>query len=344
MARFLTTILAAAAALLAAGDGSHATPWRAEVYQHTIMPEPTLPDSILWFINHGLSSSPSLLKVHDHGLMDGAHHTNFVSKAMATGAGQLSMVFRFNYGYNYSSPTLATDESAVEAVVRTVFFREEALRVRESLPLHLPAAAGAPLGFLPRHVADTIPFSTSELPGILDMLGVSEDSEQAAAMEETLRTCESPAPPFAWEASFCTTSPDALVEGVTAALGTRDVVALASTLPRSGVPPQPYTVRAVRPIDDGARLVVCHDQPYPYTVYQCHGTGRRQARAYMVDMEDARGGAVTVAVACHTDTSRWNPEHVSFKLLGTEPGGAPVCHLMPYGHVMWAENGRRSSA
>ncbi|KAL6658646.1 hypothetical protein ACP70R_004232 [Stipagrostis hirtigluma subsp. patula] len=325
MARFLTPLLAAAAALLAAGDGSHATQWRTEVFQHTVMPESALPYSIFWFINHD--------------------HTNFVSKAMATGAGRLSTMFRFNYSYNYSSPTPATDvDSAAEAVVSTVFFREEALRVGESLPLHLPAVASAPLGFLPRHVADTIPFSTSELRGVLAMLGIAEYSDLAARMEETLRTCESPAPQLAWEASFCATSPEALAEGAAAALGTRDVVTLASTVPRSGVPPQPYTVRAVHPVDHGARLVVCHDQPYPYTVYQCHGTGPRQARAYMVDMEDARGGAVTVAVVCHTDTSRWNPEHVSFKLLGTVPGGAPVCHLMPYGHVIWAENGRRSSA
>uniref|UniRef100_M8BU04 Uncharacterized protein n=1 Tax=Aegilops tauschii TaxID=37682 RepID=M8BU04_AEGTA len=37
-------------------------------------------------------------------------------------------------------------------------------------------------------------------------------------------------------------------------------------------------------------------------------------------------------------------EHVSFKLLGTKPGGTPVCHLMPYGHIIWAKNVKRSTA
>ena len=126
-----------------------------------------------------------------------------------------------------------------------------------------------------------------------------------------------------------------------AALGTRRVRAVTSTLPRAGAPPQEYTVRAVRPVD-GASFVACHDEVYPYTVYRCHGTG--PARAYMVEMDGAREGAVTVATVCHTDTSRWNPEHVSFKLLGTKPGGAPICHLMPYGHIIWAKNVKRSPA
>jgi hypothetical protein len=66
----------------------------------------------------------------------------------------------------------------------------------------------------------------------------------------------------------------------------------------------------------------------------------------MVEMESARGGddAVTIATVCHTDTSLWNPEHVSFRLLGTKPGGTPVCHLMPYGHIIWAKNVKRSTA
>lgn len=126
-------------------------------------------------------------------------------------------------------------------------------------------------------------------------------------------------------------------------LGTRDIRPVTSTLPGAGAPLQTYTVRAVRRVEGGPDFVACHDEAYPYTVYRCHTTG--PSRAYMVDMEGARGGdAVTIATVCHTDTSLWNPEHVSFKLLGTKPGGAPVCHLMPYGHIIWAKNVKRSTA
>ncbi|TVU06427.1 hypothetical protein EJB05_49640, partial [Eragrostis curvula] len=103
----------------------------------------------------------------------------------------------------------------------------------------------------------------------------------------------------------------------------------------------------MRRIDDGgdSRFVACHAGLYPYTVFMCHDTGA--VRAYMADMEGARGGGkVTVAIICHTDTSLCDPEHMSFRLLGTRPGGEPVCHFMPYGHIMFAKNNAttRSSA
>ncbi|XP_040383148.1 BURP domain-containing protein 13-like isoform X2 [Oryza brachyantha] len=247
----------------------------------------------------------------------------------------------FEYDYKEtSSGSGATVESTTPAST-TVFFHEEAVRVGERLPFYFPEAVTSALGLLPRRAADSIPFTTAALPGVLALFGVAPDSARAAGMRETLRMCEWPT--LAGESKFCATSLEALVEGAMAALGTRDVAALTSTLPRGGSPPQAYTVRAVLPVE-GSAFVACHDQEYPYTVYRCHTTG--PARAYMVEMEGSRGGGavVTVVTVCHTDTSRWNPEHVSFKLLGTKPGGSPVCHLMPYGHIVWAKNVKSSTA
>ncbi|KAL6646102.1 hypothetical protein ACP70R_017710 [Stipagrostis hirtigluma subsp. patula] len=243
------------------------------------------------------------------------------------------------YHYEYKASSERHTGGGGGATTTTVFFHEEAVRVGESLHFRFPPAEPAALGLLPRRAADSVPFSTAALPGALALLGVPPGSAKAAAMAETLRKCETP--PLAGEAKFCATSLEALVERAMAALGTRDVRAVTSTLPRAGAPLQRYTVRAVRPVDGGS-FVACHDEPYPYTVYRCHGTG--PARAYMVEMEGARGGAVTLATVCHTDTSLWNPEHVSFKLLGTKPGGEPICHLMPYGHILWAKNVKRSPA
>ena len=191
-------------------------------------------------------------------------------------------------------------------------------------------------------VADSIPFSASSQPTALTRLGIANDSAQAAAMEETLYMCE--LPHKAGEAAkFCATSLEALVEGSMAALGTRRIRPVTSGLPRSGAPKQPYTVRAVHPVD-GASFVSCHDHDYPYTVYMCHNTP--STRAYMVELEGARSGlAVTVAAICHADTSSWNAEHVSFRILGTKPGGAPVCHYLPYGHNLWVNmEANRSSS
>jgi hypothetical protein len=245
-------------------------------------------------------------------------------------AGKETVGAPFNYGYRASE---ARGGGREQAATTTVFFHEEAVRVGERLRFRFPAFAPAPLGLLPRHAAESIPFSTPALPTILALLRVAPGSAQAAAMAETLRTCEHP--PLAGESKFCASSLEALVELAMTTLGTRDVRAITSTLPRAGAPLQPYAVRAVRRVD-GESFVACHDEAYPYTVYRCHTTG--PARAYVVEMEGAAGTAVTVAAVCHTDTSRWNPEHLSFKLLSTKPGGAPICHIMPYGHIIWAKN------
>ncbi|TVU05357.1 hypothetical protein EJB05_48516 [Eragrostis curvula] len=257
------------------------------------------------------------------------------------------------YNYSYKEPGGATTSAArggggdkATTTTTTVFFHEESVRVGERLRFRFPAASPAPLGLLPRHVADSIPFSTPALPHILALFNVAPGSSQAAAMAETLRTCEWP--PLAGEAKFCASSLETLAERAMATLGTRDVRPVTSALPRAGAPLQAYAVRAVWRVEGGeggasASFLACHDEAYPYTVYRCHTTG--PARAYLMEMEGADdGAAITVATVCHTDTSRWNPEHLSFKLLGTKPGGAPICHLMPYGHIIWAKNVKRSPA
>ncbi|KAM0854652.1 hypothetical protein ACQ4PT_050294 [Festuca glaucescens] len=246
------------------------------------------------------------------------------------------------FGYDYKAPSTAMGAGQAEPTKTKVFFHEESVRVGERLPFHFPPASPAALGFLPRRVADSVPFTAPALPGVLAAFGVAPGSAMASSIKATLRACETPT--MAGESKFCATSLEALVERAMGVLGTRDVKRVTSTLPRAGAPLQTYTVRAVQRVEGGPVFVACHPEPFPYTVYRCHTTG--PSRAYMVEMEGARGAAdgVTIATVCHTDTSMWNPEHVSFRLLGTKPGGTPVCHLMPYGHIIWAKNVKRSTA
>ncbi|CAM0876428.1 unnamed protein product [Alopecurus aequalis] len=360
MARFLFALLAVT--VLAAGQLGHAAPSPAEVSRR--------PDDTNWLnkADPGTGNSftdytGSVKRVHAaSGASADAdarnpfqyYYTSSVKGVHAASGASADADARNPFHYYYTSSVNrlhaasgASDEASAATraagTATAVFFREEAVRVGESLPLRFPPGATAALGLLPRQVADSIPFSTRALPGVLAMLGVAPGSVAAAKMEDTLHACEAPTA-VAGEAKFCATSLEALAERAMAALGTRDVRALASTLPSAGAPLQKYMVAAVRPVDGGC-FVACHPEPYPYTVYRCHATG--PARAYMVEMEGARAGgaaAVTVAVVCHTETSQWDPEHVSFKILGTKPGGAPVCHLMPYGHMIWAKNANHSPA
>ncbi|TVU06323.1 hypothetical protein EJB05_49531, partial [Eragrostis curvula] len=226
----------------------------------------------------------------------------------------------FYFGYKGSSSTNTQGGSLGHHGNRGVLPRGIGSCGRETLPVLFPPARRAPLGLLPRDVADSIPFSSSALPDALARLGVAAGSAQAAEMEKPLGMCETPS--LAGEAKFCATSLEAMVQGPMAGLGTNEITPVTSpSLPRSGAPLQPFAVRAMRRID-GSRFVACHGGLYPYTVFMCHDTGA--VRAYMADMEGARdGGKVTVAIVCHTDTSLWDPEHMSFRLLGTKPGGEP---------------------
>jgi len=61
-------------------------------------------------------------------------------------------------------PPHVRDHSTDEYLAQGLFFREEAVQVGKTITLYFPLAASAPLGLLPRHVADSIPFSTSSLP------------------------------------------------------------------------------------------------------------------------------------------------------------------------------------
>ncbi|XP_062202072.1 BURP domain-containing protein 13-like [Phragmites australis] len=99
------------------------------------------------------------------------------------------------------------------------------------------------------------------------------------------------------------------------------VWAAASALPR-----QECVVSAVSPLD-GDRHVACHDEPYPYAVFQCHMTGRSSTKAYMITLS-GRSPAVTMAALCHRDTSNWNPAHPAFEML---------CHFMPYANLVFGE-------
>ncbi|KAM3189475.1 hypothetical protein ACQJBY_068022 [Aegilops geniculata] len=359
MARFLVALLAATlVAVQAGGQLGHAAPATGEVFWRAVLPHSPLPDAVLRLLKQPAAEATSFLRdPEDRPPFDYRDYSRSSSDdepSKSTGAASGAGGFDYD---NYSGTDKrrgATDEYKApssslagcgarggQAETTTVFFHEEAVRVGKRLPFRFPPATPAALGFLPRQVADSVPFTTAALPGVLAMFGIASDTATVGSMEATLRACESPS--IAGESKFCATSLEALVERAMGVLGTRDIRPVTSTLPRAGAPLQTYTVRAVQPVEGGPVFVACHDEAYPYTVYRCHTTG--PSRAYMVDMEGARGGdTVTIATVCHTDTSLWNPEHVSFKLLGTKPGGTPVCHLMPYGHIIWAKNVKRSTA
>uniref|UniRef100_A0A7N0T1V3 BURP domain-containing protein n=1 Tax=Kalanchoe fedtschenkoi TaxID=63787 RepID=A0A7N0T1V3_KALFE len=106
-----------------------------------------------------------------------------------------------------------------------------------------------------------------------------------------------------------------------------------STVPEKYAKLQKFTILPdVKRIgDDGA--VSCHQMNYAYAVFYCHdliGVG-----AYVVPLVGTRGTKIKAVAVCHTNTTSWNPEHMTFKILKVKPGGKPVCHFLPQHNVLW---------
>ncbi|XP_062202790.1 protein RAFTIN 1B-like [Phragmites australis] len=235
-------------------------------------------------------------------------------------------------GYTYQITCGKPPPSEEAEAVTGLFFHEAQVRTGSVMTVSFPPAATPAI--LPRDVAEKVPFAS--VTDVLTTFNIPPRSAEAMQVRDTLRGCR--APPLAGEQKACATSLEGTVRSAMGMLGTTTsgkVWAAASALPRDGLPRQEYVVSAVSPLD-GDRHVACHDEPYPYAVFQCHMTGRSSTKAYMITLS-GRSPAVTMAALCHRDTSNWNPAHPAFEMLGTQPGGAPVCHFMPYANLVFGE-------
>jgi hypothetical protein len=82
------------------------------------------------------------------------------------------------------------------------------------------------------------------------------------------------------------------------------------------------------------KMIACHTMPYPYAVFYCH-CQESEHRVFEVSLGGVNEEAVQAAAVCHMDTSRWDPDHVSFRVLKVEPRTSPVCHFFPADNLVW---------
>eukprot|EP01018_Ginkgo_biloba_P026310 Gb_39304 [translate_table: standard] len=228
----------------------------------------------------------------------------------------------FNYNY-------AADEQLMADPSVSMFFLEKDLRKGTKLTLHL-IDRRPDTSFLPRSLANAIPFSSDKLSVVLDDLKIPAASERAVDMKETLEECEQPA--IRGESKYCATSLESMVDFSTSKLG-KHVNVLATTVPKQSGK-QIYTITAL-PFQSksGSKSVVCHSLKYAYAVFYCHET--QSSKVAQVSLKGEDGSTAEGVAVCHSDTSSWNPQHVAFKALNVKPGGAAVCHFIPEDHVVW---------
>ncbi|CAI9784847.1 unnamed protein product [Fraxinus pennsylvanica] len=197
-----------------------------------------------------------------------------------------------------------------------LFFLEKDLYKGNNMKLHFFKSSDDRASFLPRQVADSIPFSSKKFPEILDRFSLNPSSEKAEIMKKTIQECEETG--IKGEEKYCATSLESMVDFSTSKLG-RKVEAN-------------YKIVGVKKLSE-EKAVVCHKQKYPYAVFYCHKT--ETTVSYKVAMVGDDGTKVKAAAVCHKDTAAWNPKHLAFQVLKVKPGTVPVCHFLPQDHIVW---------
>ncbi|XWS72578.1 hypothetical protein CRYUN_Cryun02cG0051800 [Craigia yunnanensis] len=209
-----------------------------------------------------------------------------------------------------------------------LFFLEKNLHPRATMTLHFTENTEKAT-FLPRQIAQKIPFSSNKLPEILNKFSVKPGSLEAEMMKNTIKECEQPQ--IQGEDKYCAISLESMIHFSTSKLG-KNAQAISTEVEKQ-TPMQKYTIAAGVQKMAGERSVVCHKQNYAYAVFYCHKS--ETTRAYMVPLEGANGTKAKAVAICHTDTSAWNPKHLAFQVLKVEPGTIPVCHFLPQDHIVW---------
>ncbi|THG20067.1 hypothetical protein TEA_000620 [Camellia sinensis var. sinensis] len=211
-----------------------------------------------------------------------------------------------------------------------LFFLENDLKKYTKMTLHFTKTTTSTT-FLPRQVAEKIPFSSKKMPQILDYFSVKPNSMEAKTIEQTIKECEEPG--IKGEEKYCATSLESMVDFCRIRLG-KSIQAI-STEVKKETPLQTYTIEGVKKMASDA-TVVCHKQNYAYTVFYCHKT--QTTKAYKVSMVGVDGAKAEAVAVCHTDTSGWNPKHLAFQVLKVKPGTVPICHFLPEDHIVWVRN------
>ncbi|XP_021896737.1 BURP domain protein USPL1-like [Carica papaya] len=193
---------------------------------------------------------------------------------------------------------------------------------------------------LPREETDSIPFSSSKLPYLLEFFSLSATSPQAKSMAYTLKECED-ADAVKEEVKFCATSLESMLDSLQTIFGSNPHLKVLTTRFKTKLPAtllQNYTILEAPKEIFGAKMVACHTMPYPYAVFFCHGGGESGwNRVFEVSLGGDNGESVEAVVVCHMNTSEWDPDHASFRLLNVQPRTCPVCHVLPLDDLVWVQ-------
>ncbi|GKD27505.1 BURP domain-containing protein [Tanacetum coccineum] len=210
------------------------------------------------------------------------------------------------------------------------FFLERDMYQGHALNSYFPKENN-PSTFLPRKVAETIPFSSNNLPELYARFSIKPDSTESEVMKKTINQCEEKG--MKGEKKYCATSLEAMVDYTTSVLG-KKVKAISTEVGGNNIngPLQKYTIKGSKKVAT-SEFVACHKLNYPYPVFYCHNT--TTTRAYMVSLVGEDGKKANAVAICHKYAAKLYPKDMVFKVLKVKPGSTPVCHFLPEDHIIW---------
>ncbi|CAK7355236.1 unnamed protein product [Dovyalis caffra] len=183
---------------------------------------------------------------------------------------------------------------------------------------------GSKVGFLPRQTAQSIPFSSDNIPKILDLFSIKAGSEEAKTIADVIDLCE--VPKMEGEEKFCPQSLESMIDFAVTRFG--QIGRVLSSQP--GKKQEYIVLKAPQRIGD--RALVCHKNVYPYALYYCHEM--KGTKAYTVPLLGADGTRIKVVTICHEETSAWNPKELAFQILKAKPG-MTICHFLASDTLVW---------
>ncbi|PON47928.1 BURP domain containing protein [Parasponia andersonii] len=245
---------------------------------------------------------------------------------------------------HYDDPSSDIDPSILQS---SVVFNLKDMKIGKKLVIYFPKKDSSTPYFLPRDQADSIPFSLKQLPYILSLFSYAHGSPQARAVEETLRSCETVRDNE--ETKVCTTSLESMLDFASRVFGISEddddhpTLLTTTFLTDQKSSFQNFTVLETPKEILTPKMIGCHLQSYPYTVFYCH-TQKGGNKVYKISLAGDNGDKVDAVAVCHLDTSEWNPNQVAFHALGVKLGD-PVCHFFPpHGNLVWVHTPTASSS
>ncbi|KAI3881021.1 hypothetical protein MKX03_037599 [Papaver bracteatum] len=300
--------------------GNNATPLPSEIYWKNKLPDTPMPA-----ILHDLLHPGSNDKLPDYI----AYNFTWARRIKNTTNLEKANSQKCSKTPPLDKSTIQNDSAASERQLQdnagaSLFFLEKDLYPGAKMKVHFVIGTPSGTAFLPKNLAKVTPFSSSKLPEILNQFAINPKSNKAEFISRAINACEQPA--MENQEKYCATSLESLFDYGTSKFGKNVNILTTEIVVDKG---QRTRMRKLQQyvVSSGLRQVV---------IFYCHATLAHTAQPYVVPLVGVDGTKIKATAVCHKDTSKWNPDHVAFRVLNVKPGTIPICHFLTEDNIGWA--------